>query len=224
MTRFVGLDGERHALADRSRRIVLADHAELGATCIVCEGLLVTEVVVLVGVDPDIVRGFVPQDAEEAARALRVAVAIEVLLNTGAIERVEDGLVELVDAIGAGCRSCVGLPAPGDLAVGSAHHVLHAQPLAVILLVDVDDGAIADDLPRRCAREGLRDLQLREQRVEALVDDRDRDAAAVERGVRLAPLGATHVGHRVVPIHEGRVREHRRPRGLRRVGRKGQRR
>jgi hypothetical protein len=94
--------------------------------------------------------------------------------------------------------------------------------LAVILLVDVDDGAIADDLPRGRARESLRDLQLREQRVEALVDDRDRDAASVERGVRLAPLGTTHVGDRVVSIHEGRVREHRRPWALPRVGRKGQ--
>jgi hypothetical protein len=96
--------------------------------------------------------------------------------------------------------------------------------LAVILLVDVDDGAIADDLPRRCAREGLRDLKLGKKRVQALVDDGDRDASAIERGIRLAPLGATHVGDRVVPIHEGRIREHRRPRALRRVGRKGQRR
>jgi hypothetical protein len=162
MAGLVGLDGEGHALADRRRRIVLADHAELGPHRVVGVGLLVAEVVVLVGVDPDIVRGFVPQDAEETARLLRVAVAIDVLLDTGAIERVEEGFVELVDAIRAACRSGVGLPAPGDLAVGRTHYVLHAQPLAVILLVHVDDGAIADDLPRRCAGEGLRDLQLRE--------------------------------------------------------------
>ena len=197
----VRLDDERHPLGNRRGRVVRAEIVDVVADLVVGHRHFVGEAVVLVDVDPDVVRVRVPQHGE---RVGGVAVPVQVAAHLAAEARV--ALEDRTDPILAGGGRRIGDPPPRERR--PRHLVPHVDPRGIVFGERVGVGHPVDDL----AFAGAGREQARMVERDAGIDDADGDAAAVPRGIRREELRGTDVADRHVGVV---VRRGRAGRGLR---------
>ena len=114
----IDLDDEWHPLGDRGCRVVRAEVADVAIHLVVRHRGFVREGQVLIDVHPDLAAA-VPEDAEVAARAGGVAVAVDVVADLA--PEVGMALVEHAEAEATGAWGRVGDAARRE--ARAAHHV-----------------------------------------------------------------------------------------------------
>src|SRR5687768_2639850 len=85
--RAVDLYDEWHHLTNSRRGIICAKRAHIVTNLVVSHREFIGKTIVLVGIDPDVVAGSIPQHGEYAAAAGWVAIAVDVATNLAAQER-----------------------------------------------------------------------------------------------------------------------------------------
>ena len=181
--RCLWLNDERNRLADRRRRVVVSEAADVTIDAEVLHRRLVGEAGVVVGVDEkDVIRSGrvasrLPQHDEEVT-ARTVAVEVRTARDAVLAGGTEQVLTHASDAIGAVRNAGVGATELESCAVGDLHESRCEEPprrVAVRGWIGKGD-PILDLLSTRARR-----VQARMTQVDAGVDDADCDPAAVPR-------------------------------------------
>ena len=214
----VDLDAEADRLAHRGLGVVGAEDPEFVALVVLAERRLVGQVEVLVRIHPHVPGGLVPQHREVVARSLRVAVPVDVEIETLEAEdpgRIGLGFVEDGDPEDPVARRRVGGVAVDEASPRHLYHVVHLQPAPIVLDLGVEDAAEDLDLGDRLPVEGVRGLQFRDQHVGEHVDLGDRHTPSVEGGILFEERGGAEIAERAVPHGDGTVAQDGRPHGVR---------
>ena len=190
----VDLDDEGHPLGDRCGRVVRAEVADIAVDLVVRHRRLVGEAQVLVDVDPDL-RAAVPQDAERAVGARRIAVTVDVVADLSAEVRM--ALVEHAETKRPGARRGVGR---GPDREGRSADGVGEDPGRVAVIGRVRVGDPVDEL-RGAGRRG------RERRVveaDPEVQDADGHSSAVPGGMVPGERCSARLRDRHVGVRPGR--------------------
>src|SRR6266498_3825813 len=189
----VGLHHKWHGLAHWRGRVVGAERAHVVAYTVIGHRQIVGEVVVLVGVNPDVVAGGIPQYGENAIAAGRVAVAVDVVANLAAEPWV--AFVEQPDSIRAG-GSSIGHRRGAEWEAAAADLGLHVHPCRGVVGKRVGVGHPVEDL----VLAGAGGQQARMVETDARIEDANSYAAAIPGWVRGHELRRARVVDRHVRI------------------------
>ena len=192
----VGLHDERHAILHSRRRVVGAEVPDVEVDRVVLHRGLVGERTVCVSVPPNLTGRVVPEHCEHVG-----VVTVTVQVSTGSCNRcvlapeVRVRLTEGADAVRARGGRRIGVAVPGER--GSGDLSRHVDPRRVVVVHRIGAGDPVDDLPLARAR----GEQARMIERDSSVDDADRHAAAVPRGMRVHELRGPGVLGRHVGVH-----------------------